>query len=180
MTEELTLARRVANAILYEGYLLYPYRPSALKNHRRFDFGVLYPADNRLDEASAFRVEAPAQCERDDELQVIVRFLHLVSDDQQPGVQQGREREFLLHADVGGIADLPITCPFRFPDGAVSSEPGTQEAVQGEVTISARALGFGGLPIQRGRRQSHRRRGLAEGRVPAAFNDLRARHPCAG
>lgn len=33
----------IANAVLYEGYMLYPYRPSAIKNRQRFNFGVLYP-----------------------------------------------------------------------------------------------------------------------------------------
>jgi hydrogenase maturation protease len=33
----------IANAVLYEGYLLYPYRPSSIKNRQRFNFGVLYP-----------------------------------------------------------------------------------------------------------------------------------------
>ena len=37
-------ARQVADAILYEGYLLYPYRASAQKNQERFQFGVLMPA----------------------------------------------------------------------------------------------------------------------------------------
>ena len=36
-------ARKVADAILYEGYLLYPYRQSAQKNQVRFQFGVLMP-----------------------------------------------------------------------------------------------------------------------------------------
>ncbi len=33
----------IANAVLYEGYMLYPYRPSSVKNRQRFNFGVLYP-----------------------------------------------------------------------------------------------------------------------------------------
>jgi hydrogenase maturation protease len=33
----------IAKTLLYEGYLLYPYRPSSLKNARRFTFGSLYP-----------------------------------------------------------------------------------------------------------------------------------------
>ena len=41
--EFLADARRVADAILYEGYLLYPYRGSARKNQSRFQFGVLMP-----------------------------------------------------------------------------------------------------------------------------------------
>jgi hypothetical protein len=36
-------ARRVADAVLYEGYLLYPYRGSARKNQVRWQFGVLAP-----------------------------------------------------------------------------------------------------------------------------------------
>ncbi|BCB91904.1 hypothetical protein [Phytohabitans suffuscus] len=35
--------RAVADAVLYEGYLLYPYRASARKNRSRWQFGVLGP-----------------------------------------------------------------------------------------------------------------------------------------
>ena len=37
------VARQVADAVLYEGYLLYPYRASSSKNHARWQFGVLGP-----------------------------------------------------------------------------------------------------------------------------------------
>ena len=33
---------RIADAVLYEGYILYPYRPS-MKNRQRWTFGGLYP-----------------------------------------------------------------------------------------------------------------------------------------
>ena len=36
-------ARSVANTLLYEGYVLYPYRASAKKNQVRFQFGVVAP-----------------------------------------------------------------------------------------------------------------------------------------
>ncbi len=39
----LRLVERIVNAVLYEGYILYPYRPSAVKNRQRFNFGALYP-----------------------------------------------------------------------------------------------------------------------------------------
>ena len=39
----LDAARAVADAVLYEGYLLYPYRASAAKNRSRWQFGVLGP-----------------------------------------------------------------------------------------------------------------------------------------
>ena len=47
-------ARTVADAVLYEGYLLYPYRASSEKNRTRWQFGVLGPpgaADRGLGEA---------------------------------------------------------------------------------------------------------------------------------
>ena len=37
-------ARAVADAVLYEGYLLYPYRASAAKNKVRWQWGVLMPS----------------------------------------------------------------------------------------------------------------------------------------
>lgn len=39
----LSVAEQIAKAVLYEGYMLYPYRPSAVKNQQRWNFGVLYP-----------------------------------------------------------------------------------------------------------------------------------------
>jgi hypothetical protein len=39
----LDAARRIADAVLYEGYLLYPYRASSSKNQVRWQFGVLGP-----------------------------------------------------------------------------------------------------------------------------------------
>jgi hypothetical protein len=38
-------ARAVADAVLYEGYVLYPYRASSQKNQARFQWGVLTPRE---------------------------------------------------------------------------------------------------------------------------------------
>jgi hypothetical protein len=37
--------KEIANAVLYEGYLLYPYRQSAIKNRQRWTIGVVYPRE---------------------------------------------------------------------------------------------------------------------------------------
>lgn len=42
-TMNFAAARLVANAVLYEGYVLYPYRASAQKNRLRWQFGVVAP-----------------------------------------------------------------------------------------------------------------------------------------
>ena len=36
-------AMAIADAVLYEGYALYPYRASARKNRYRWQFGVVFP-----------------------------------------------------------------------------------------------------------------------------------------
>ncbi|KUI24241.1 hypothetical protein AU196_20275 [Mycobacterium sp. IS-1742] len=43
MTVDWDRARAVADAVLYEGYLLYPYRATSRKNQARWQFGVLGP-----------------------------------------------------------------------------------------------------------------------------------------
>ena len=70
--------RKLADAILYEGYLLYPYRASAQKNRQRFQFGVLMPpgyADPS--ESSALRLECVLEGREDTQLSVLIRFLQL-------------------------------------------------------------------------------------------------------
>ncbi len=78
MTSTWDRARAVADAVLYEGYLLYPYRGTSSKNQSRWQFGVLGPsgaADAGLGEddslAAQFLVDA-AQA-----ITVVVRFLQL-------------------------------------------------------------------------------------------------------
>ncbi len=76
----LAQARTVADAILYEGYLLYPYRQSAQKNQARFQFGVLMPpAYGVVDdcEPSASQTECLLECPDTAQVRVLARFLQL-------------------------------------------------------------------------------------------------------
>jgi hypothetical protein len=73
-------ARQVADAILYEGYLLYPYRASAQKNQERFQFGVLMPPAYRTvdeHEPSAAQTECMLECAPDATVTVLARFLQV-------------------------------------------------------------------------------------------------------
>src|SRR5690348_12963781 len=77
--DHLAHATQVANAVLYEGYLLYPYRQSAQKNRSRFQFGVLMPPAYRaVDdcEPSACQTECLLECADDAVVEILVRFLH--------------------------------------------------------------------------------------------------------
>jgi hypothetical protein len=79
-------AEKIAAAILYEGYILYPYRPTAIKNRQRWNFGTLYPQVY----AQAQRPEEPfrlvAEClvvaDETASLDVRLRFLQLVRQEQ--------------------------------------------------------------------------------------------------
>jgi hypothetical protein len=78
--DHLDHARKVADAILYEGYLLYPYHQAAQKNQVRFQFGVLMPPGYAAvdpNEASACQTECLLECGDDAEVRVLIRFLQL-------------------------------------------------------------------------------------------------------
>ncbi|HEY6407550.1 MAG TPA: hypothetical protein VIY29_08790 [Ktedonobacteraceae bacterium] len=74
--------KEIANAVLYEGYLLYPYRHSAIKNRQRWTIGVVYPREyseaNGSIEPWAMRTECLISGQTGASLDVHVRFLHLL------------------------------------------------------------------------------------------------------
>lgn len=88
---------KIAAAILYEGYILYPYRPTAIKNRQRWNFGTLYPRVY----AEAQRPEEPfrlvAEClvataDAEAKLDLRVSFLQLI-----------RQRQSVSMADVEAL-----------------------------------------------------------------------------
>ncbi|MGI8918511.1 MAG: hypothetical protein ACR2H6_07900 [Pyrinomonadaceae bacterium] len=77
------LVEKVADAVLYEGYILYPYRPSAVKNQQRWNFGALCPASYSVaqngTEAYSMQTECLFKGSAETSLDIKVRFLHLVT-----------------------------------------------------------------------------------------------------
>lgn len=75
----------IARAVLYEGYLLWPYRRSALKNQKRWNFGSVLPRSwsesGHADDRPTMRAELVVELDGDTmrpTVDVEVRFLHLV------------------------------------------------------------------------------------------------------
>jgi len=98
-------ARAIADAVLYEGYLLYPYRATSSKNQSRWQFGVLGPpgaSDAGLGEddtlSAQFLIDGDSELgrakRRETQLTLVVRFLQL----------QHRRAE----RDAGGGAFEPV------------------------------------------------------------------------
>jgi hypothetical protein len=67
----------IVKAVLYEGYILYPYRASNVKNRQRWTFGGVYP---RQEESFACGVQTECLIRGSLEsvIEVHVRFLHLM------------------------------------------------------------------------------------------------------
>src|SRR5918912_736119 len=92
----MTAVEQVAAAILYEGYLLWPYRRSATKNRWRFPFGGIYPRAFGHGEPWYQQMECLVIGDRA-RVEVAVRFLHLV-DRRAAGAVGG----FVDELRVGG------------------------------------------------------------------------------
>ena len=67
-------AEKIARAVLYEGYLLYPYRRSALKNQWRWTFGVVPPAGST-------GLDCLLEITTGSRLSIKVKYLHEVGDE---------------------------------------------------------------------------------------------------
>ncbi len=126
-------ALNVANAVLYEGYILYPYTASARKNRIRWQFGVIVPEAYEIagtGEAAEAQTEVLLERERDTEVDVLVRFLQVearqveewsgssfepveslaVGSRKYVTFDEGVEREVSvsLNASAAGLTAVPI------------------------------------------------------------------------
>lgn len=171
-------ARAVADAVLYEGYLLYPYRASAAKNQVRWQWGVLMPpAYTPAGEHSGSRTELLAEPGEGARLHVRLRFLQLQARRVQvpeaggyrtvPSVTAGEteyttweeavEREVDAVLEFGELLAGPVTVPFVI-EGGVDAEPVPRGArlvrrrweLRGELRLLAEPLPgpFGGVKLR--------------------------------
>ncbi|MCX5042151.1 hypothetical protein OG921_02960 [Aldersonia sp. NBC_00410] len=114
-------ARTIADAVLYEGYLLYPYRANSMKNVARFQWGVL--GGDEPDSMSA-------QFICSGEISLCVRFLrlrHRQAQGDTPAWDEGVECE--LEFGPFDVTGLDETLPVR------------AEAVTGVVALRSERIG---------------------------------------
>jgi hypothetical protein len=73
---------KIAEAVLYEGYMLWPYRRSATKNQQRWTFGGVYPRSyseaRGEDDPWIMQTQCLVSGDRESAIEVKVRFLHVV------------------------------------------------------------------------------------------------------
>ncbi len=72
--------KAIADAVLYEGYILYPYRPSSIKNRQRWTFGNVFPAafGPSSGDTTLMQTQVLLQGGSETTLDVHVRFLHVL------------------------------------------------------------------------------------------------------
>lgn len=134
-------ARAVADAVLYEGYVLYPYRASATKNRLRWQFGVLAPPPYRS-EPSRQQTECVVEG-RSGRLHAVVRFLHAesrVAVGDGPPWEEGVEQHVTLRADLGGLLAQPLDQSFSFPAHYTPDGSRQRWPVEGQVRLRAEAV----------------------------------------
>jgi hypothetical protein len=153
-------AQKIADAVLYEGYMLYPYRPSAIKNRQRWTFGTLYPPAyeevGRGTESNRMRSESLLTGNERTRVHVQLRFLHLlareVNDSSGKPVasvvidgrtleswDEGVPRSF--ECDVTDVAGPPVRVQFSFPEEVKLESIRDQHGeLAGSVTRSQREL----------------------------------------
>ena len=121
----------IVNAVLYEGYMLYPYRPSAVKNRRRFNFGVVYPrayseAQGGTD-AWTMQTEVLVQGNGTTQCAVRVRFLRMVDRSLAKLRTLGSELSLVTEQDIEKVERLNVNDQVLYP---------WQEAVEETIEVT--------------------------------------------
>ncbi len=141
---DLASVENIANVVLYEGYMLYPYRASSVKNKQRFNWGALAPREYSDAQNGTEAWEMQIQCliagDGDAEIRVRARFLHLTNRElgkiPEPADEVPETFEAVPSLEINGelyhawqeamerTVELPAfkleapitTFPFSFPD----------------------------------------------------------------
>jgi hypothetical protein len=153
----------IAKAVLYEGYMLYPYRPSSVKNRQRFNFGLLYPKlySEAQTGSDAWSMQTECLVEGGSPLiEIRVRFLKLISRTSRNATnaaltpwQEAVECEVIVPSqNLEALTTTPLKWDFVFAEKteteSVHDDTGElvvaihrkQESIEGTIEINATLL----------------------------------------
>ena len=130
----ISAAKKIADAVLYEGYMLYPYRTSTIKNRQRWSFGILYPPAYEEVRAGTERAAMHSECLIEIHNQVALhvdvqlRFLQLVRVQSEQGNRDDvRERTVELQWPESTLREF-LFAPER-------QRESTQEEICGKIRL---------------------------------------------
>lgn len=124
-------AERVADAVMYEGYILYPYRASAIKNKFRWQFGLIAPreyAEQTAGESWFAQTECLLEGGQEARLTVRMRCLQLQQCDDSDWDTAIVQVPVHLDCSIGDLLDRESITTFAIAGAA-------------EITGVVRALG---------------------------------------
>jgi len=162
---------KIAAALLYEGYILYPYRATAIKNRQRWNFGTLYPRAyaqaQRPQEPFRLIAECLAVADARARFEIRIRFLQMVRRWQGSPVDAPQESRCLTDPSLGWdeaveriwerrelrLSDLmtsPLTFALRMEGTILPVERGVGQIpeLRATLTVSAKTLPSGGSKIR--------------------------------
>ena len=120
---------RLSQALLHEGYLLYPYRHASLKNQHRYPLGTLYPEPFCAAQQAGDRASLQLQClalgPPEAAIEVELRFLQPLATDW--AARQVRAPRLALSR-----LERPVRVPFSWAP------------VSGDITVGAAPIANGG------------------------------------
>jgi hypothetical protein len=132
---------KIAAAILYEGYILYPYRPTSIKNRQRWNFGTLYPRVY----AEAQRPQEPFRliaeclvgaCTNDAALDLKLQFLQLI--------RQSKDSSTRLADRMHSLADPSLSWEEAVECKAEQRSLPLQTLIDTSLTVTLEIDGSGG------------------------------------
>lgn len=126
-------ATAVADTILWEGYVLYPYRSSSAKNRLRFNWGVVGPAEEPT--LSSTVIVQPGTTE----LHLRVRFLRLLA--REDGWDEAEPVQHDLTVELDALRRGAVDSPISRPGGIETGDDGTtrtRSPLEGRLVVEAR------------------------------------------
>jgi hypothetical protein len=141
-----TVVEPIARALLYEGYILYPYRANSLKNRHRWTIGGLVPRayGEPHSEPWFLRAECLVRGDVKAKLSVSLRFLHPVERKDGKSIWQEAVEEEITVADLR-LAELVTnsrTVPLAIPESLAveASVERKRHTIEGTLDLSATKL----------------------------------------
>ncbi len=135
--------RKIADAVLYEGYILYPYRASSQKNQSRWQFGVVMaPGYAAADPSETSSTQAECVLEHSGQLsvRVLLRFLQVQRRTSGGDTwDEAVEREVEAAADAAALFGDGVTREFTVEGGEDRDEDVVRrrEPLAGAITVRA-------------------------------------------
>lgn len=137
---------RIVEAVLYEGYMLYPYRPSSIKNRTRWTFGGLCPQAHSLAQNGAEPWSMQTQCLLEGggaSLSICLGFLHLIA--RQVGELREPVRDWPTTGELSyrkvEVLEIGDACHYTWQE-AVRRNVQTGELAIGERGTAERTISF--------------------------------------